>query len=122
MKRSVSLILAAGLLLFVFMLTSLLMMSNSLQDSSHFSRFYLLLLVFNVAGLFALVILIALNLRRLIRQLRKRVPGSRMTIRMVVMFCILSVTPVLIVYYFSLDFLIRGIDNWFDLRVEQALD
>lgn len=122
MRRSGSLILGAGLLLFVFMLTSLLMMSNSLQDSSHFSRFYLLLLVFNLAGLLALIILIALNLRRLIRQLRERVPGSRMTIRMVVMFCVLSVTPVLIVYYFSLDFLLRGIDNWFDLRVEQALD
>lgn len=104
------------------MLTSLLMMSNSLQDSSHFSRFYLLLLIFNAAGLFALVILIAINLRRLIRQLRRRVPGSRMTLRMVAMFSILSVTPVLVVYYFSLDFLLRGIDNWFDLRVEQALD
>ena len=30
--------------------------------------------------------------------------------------------PVLVLYYFSLDFLLRGIDNWFDLRVEQALD
>jgi nitrogen fixation/metabolism regulation signal transduction histidine kinase len=29
---------------------------------------------------------------------------------------------VLIVYLFSLDFLHRGIDSWFDLRVEQALD
>ena len=28
----------------------------------------------------------------------------------------------LIVYYFSLDFLHRGIDSWFDLRIEQALD
>ena len=41
---------------------------------------------------------------------------------MVMLFSILSVTPVLIVYYFSLDFLHRGIDSWFDLRVEQALD
>lgn len=122
MRRSGWLIFIAGLLLFVFMLASLLMMSNSLQDSSHFSRFYLLLLIFNTAGLFALVILIAINLRRLIRQWRQRVPGSRMTLRMVAMFCILSVTPLLVLYYFSLDFLLRGIDNWFDLRVEQALD
>tara|TARA_B100001964_G_scaffold239971_1_gene308764 strand:- start:1696 stop:3624 length:1929 start_codon:yes stop_codon:yes gene_type:complete len=45
-----------------------------------------------------------------------------MTIRIVILFSLLSVTPVLIVYYFSLDFLHRGIDSWFDLRIEQALD
>jgi nitrogen fixation/metabolism regulation signal transduction histidine kinase len=121
MKKSGYLILAAGLLLFVFMLMSLLMMSDALQDSSHFSRFYLVLLIFNVIGILCLLVLITLNLLRLIRQLRGRVPGTRMTIRMIGMFTLLSVTPVLIVYYFSLDFLIRGIDNWFDLRVEQAL-
>ena len=114
--------LITGITLFLLMLGSLLMMSNSLQDSSHFSDFYLGLLIFNTLGLIILVILISLNLRRLIKQLRNRIPGARMTIRMVTMFTILSVTPVLVVYYFSLDFLIRGIDNWFDLRVEQALD
>ena len=45
-----------------------------------------------------------------------------MAIRIVILFSLLSVTPVLVVYYFSLDFLHRGIDSWFDLRVEQALD
>ena len=120
-KKSGILILAAGLLLFVFMLLSLLMMSNALQDSSHFSRFYLGLLVFNILGILCLLVLITLNLQRLIKQLRDRIPGTRMTIRMIGMFTILSVTPVLIVYYFSLDYLDRGIDNWFDLRVEQAL-
>ena len=45
-----------------------------------------------------------------------------MTVRIVILFSLLSVTPVLVVYYFSLDFLHRGIDSWFDLRIEQALD
>ena len=45
-----------------------------------------------------------------------------MAIRIVILFSLLSVTPVLVVYYFSLDFLHRGIDSWLDLRVEQALD
>ncbi len=122
MKKGGQLIFFAGILLFLFMLSSLLMMSNALQTSSHFSEFYLGLLFFNTLGLLVLVVLISINLRRLIQQLQKRLAGARMTIRMVAMFTILSVTPVLIVYYFSLDFLIRGIDNWFDLRVEQALD
>ena len=122
MKHSGRKILIAGFILFIFMLSSLLMMSSSLRDSSHFEKFYLPLLIINSLGLLVMVILISLNLRRLIQQLRWRIPGARMTIRMVTMFSILSVIPVLVVYYFSLDFLLRGIDNWFDLRVEQALD
>src|SRR5690606_38549609 len=122
MRKSGRLIFITGVILFILMLASLLMMSNALQDSSHFSDLYLGLLVFNTLGLLLLTILISLNLKRLIKQLRNRIPAARMTTRMVTMFTVLSVTPVLVVYYFSLDFLIRGIDNWFDLRVEQALN
>jgi nitrogen fixation/metabolism regulation signal transduction histidine kinase len=122
MKQGGRLIFITGIGLFVFMLTSLVIMSEALQNSSHFDRLYSGLLLLITIGLVALTILIGLNLRRLIRQLRKRVPGSRMTLRMVVMLSVLSVTPVLIVYYFSLDFLHRGIDNWFDLEFEQALE
>ena len=122
MKKGEKLITFIGLCLFIFMLSSLLMMSKSLQNSELFDRFYLGLLLFNALGLISLSILIILNLKRLIRQLKNRVIGARMTIRIVILFSLLSVTPVLIVYYFSLDFLHRGIDSWFDLRIEQALD
>ena len=120
-KRGGKLITLIGLCLFVFMLLSLLMMSKTLQNSELFDRFYLALLLFNTLGLISLSILIILNLKRLIRQLKNRVIGSRMTVRIVILFSLLSVTPVLVVYYFSLDFLHRGIDSWFDLRVEERL-
>lgn len=121
MKRSGRLILMAGIFLFIFMLTSLLMMSDALQNSDRFGEYYSGLLIFNAGGLLVLVLLIGLNLKRLARQLRQKIPGAKMTVRMVTMFSILSVTPVLILYYFSLDFLHKGIDSWFDLRIEQAL-
>ena len=122
MKHNGRTILYTGLILFILMLSSLIMMSNALQGSSHFGRFYLGLLIFNAIGLLTFIFLIILNLKQLTRQIRNRTPGARMTVRMVTMFSLLSVIPVLVVYYFSLDFLNRGIDNWFDLRVEQALD
>jgi len=121
-KKGGKIITLIGLCLFIFMLSSLLMMSKTLQNSELFDRFYLGLLLFNALGLVSLSILIILNLKRLIRQLKNRVIGSRMTVRIVILFSLLSVTPVLVVYYFSLDFLHRGIDSWFDLRVEKALD
>lgn len=122
MKSEKNLILLIGIGLFIFMLMSLLMMSQTLQNPELFDRYYSSLLIFNALGLISLVILILVNLKRLIRQLKNHVIGSRMTVRMVMIFSLLSVTPVLIVYSFSLDFLHRGIDSWFDLRVEQALD
>ena len=121
-KRPGTLILYSGIVLFACMLASLLMMSDALKDSSQFSRLYSGLLIFTTVGLCALVTLIFLNLRHLIHQRRNHVPGTRMTVRMIGMFTALSVTPVLVVYLFSIDFLHRGIDSWFDLRVEQALD
>ena len=121
-KRGPKAVLCIGAALFIFMLAALLLMSRSLQNSALFDRYYAGLLLFNAAGLVSLLILIGLNIKRLIRQFRARVAGSRMTLRMLLLFSALSVTPVLIVYYFSLDFLHRGIDSWFDLRVEEALD
>ena len=122
MKRGPKTGLGIGAALFIFMLAALLLMSRSLQNSALFDRYYAGLLLFNAAGLVSLLILIGLNIKRLIRQFRARVAGARMTLRMLLLFAVLSVTPVLIVYYFSLDFLHRGIDSWFDLRVEEALD
>ncbi len=122
MNKGSNLILIIGSSLFVFMLASLVMMSQALQNSDLFDRYYSVLLILNASGLITLSILILLNLKRLIRQFKNKIVGSRMTVRMVMIFSLLSVTPVLIVYYFSLDFLHRGIDSWFDLRVEQALD
>jgi PAS domain S-box-containing protein len=116
------LILLTGIALFCFMLASLLMLSDALQNSQRFGDYYSGLLLFNAGGLLVLVVLIALNLRQLVVQYRRRVPGIRMTVRMVIVFSVLAVTPVVILYYFSLNFLHRGIDNWFDLRVEEALD
>jgi nitrogen fixation/metabolism regulation signal transduction histidine kinase len=116
------LILATGVGLFGFMLAVLLMMSEILQNSERFGDYYSLLLWVSAFGLLVLIVLIGINLRNLIVQLRQRAPGIRLTLRMVAMTSVLAVTPVLILYYFSLSFLHRGIDNWFDLRVEEALD
>lgn len=122
MKRGEKIITWVGLSLFIFMLAALVLLSQSLQNSELFNKYYSILFFFNALGLLFLIVLIAVNFRRLLRQKRNKVIGSRMTTRMVVVFAFLSVTPVLVVYYFSLDFLHRGIDSWFDLRVEQALD
>ena len=97
----------------LLLLVSLILMSNATQGSARFGQLYSLLLIINALGLVALAGLIGWNLFSLLRQVGKGEPGARLTVRMVAVFVILSVTPVLVVYYFSLQFLHRGIDSWF---------
>ncbi len=103
----------------VLMLTSLYLLSVATENSAVFGRLHTPLLVINVVALAVLVGLIAMNLWRLIRQRRQGETGSRLTVRLVLMFVILAVVPVSVVYYFSMQFLERGIETWFGARVEQ---
>ncbi len=108
--------------LFALLLASLFMFSRATQNSEEFSRSYLMLLILVVVELLLLVGLIGVNLQRLVRQYRNRATGSRLTARLVVMFVILAAVPASVLYYFSVDFIRRGIDSWFDVKVERALD
>jgi len=120
-KRRVT-VLAAVSLLSISLLASLILMSAAIQNSSSFGAMYSVLLILNSIGLLTFVALIAINVRRLVQQLRRREPGARLTLRMFVIFVSLAVLPVLIVYGFSLDFLRRGIDSWFDVEIDRALN
>ena len=109
-------------LLSILLLSSLFLMSAATQNSEQFGRLYMVLLVVNLLGLVSLLVLITSNLLRLRRQYRNRATGSRLTVRLMLMFVLLSLAPVSLVYYFSLGFIQRGIDSWFDVRVERTLD
>ena len=121
-KRRRATVLAAVSLLSLSLLTSLIIMSAAIQNSGNFGAMYSILLLLNSAGLLTFITLIVINLRRLIRQLRRREAGARLTLRMLVIFVTLAVFPVLVVYGFSLDFLRRGIDSWFDIEIDRALN
>lgn len=112
---------APVIILSALLLVSLYFMSRVTENSEEFGRLYSTLLLVSIGELIILVGLIGTNLFHLARQYRSYATGSRLTVRLVVMFVILAVTPVSIVYYFSLEFLRRGIDSWFDVRVEEAL-
>ncbi len=107
--------------LFVLLLLSLYLLSYATEQSDRFGNLYEWMLLINAAGLLVLATLIGVNLFRLVRQYRANAVGSRMTVRLLVMFVLIAVVPVSLVYYFSLQFLQRGIDSWFDVQIEQPL-
>lgn len=118
--------LASGFLpilaLSALLLTSLYLMGAATRNSEDFGRLYIVLLAVNVIGVVTLAVLIIANFARLVRQYRARAVGSRLTARLLGIFVTLALLPGAVVYYFSLDFIARGIDSWFDVRFERALD
>jgi nitrogen fixation/metabolism regulation signal transduction histidine kinase len=58
----------------------------------------------------------------LLREYRTHVPGAKLKARIVGMFVGLAVVPLLVVFYFSMQFINRGIDTWFNVEVEEGLE
>jgi nitrogen fixation/metabolism regulation signal transduction histidine kinase len=106
----------------IFMLASLWLLSAATENSGQFGRMQVVLVVVNVVGLFVLVALIGIDIIRLVRQYRRAATGSKLTTRLVTIFVVMALVPVSIVFYFSLGFLQRGIDSWFDVKIERAMD
>jgi PAS domain S-box-containing protein len=100
---------------------ALLLLAKSVQNSSAFDRLQPWILLLNITGVIALLVLLTRKLWQLFRDYRDHVPGSRLTARTVTIFGLLVIAPLLIVYLFSLDFLNRGIDSWFKVEVKQGL-
>ena len=111
---------AAALLL--LLLVVLHLTSNAVQDVDASSRYLVPLLMVTVAGLVALAMLIVLNAYRLWREYKEQKAGSRLTLRMVVVFLSLSLPPGAVVYYYSMGIMTQGIDRWFDVDIGGSVD
>lgn len=107
--------------LFVLLMGSLYLMADATRSETSFEELHYWLLPFNILLLAIFLILIVFNVARLAKQVMKRQPGSRLTLRLLLMFVLLAIVPVGIVYTFSIWLLQEGVDSWFDVDVEQAL-
>jgi nitrogen fixation/metabolism regulation signal transduction histidine kinase len=56
------------------------------------------------------------------RRLKAGLFGSKLTLRMVLLFALVAVLPGALVYAVSVQFLVRSIDTWFNVRVDNALE
>src|SRR5277367_1867699 len=102
-------------------IVALFLLATAAPNSGKFEKWLPWILLVNISGLLTLFALLAGKLTRLVRDFRRHVPGSRLKGRTVAIFSALAVAPILVVYYFSLQFINRGIDSWFELEVSQGL-
>lgn len=100
----------------------LFLLASATSNTDLFARHYALLVGVNVVIALALVGLVAVQLRNLRREYRNGVFGARLKTRLLLMLALMAVLPGVVVYGVSMQFAVRSIDSWFDVRVDSALD
>src|SRR5438874_8196900 len=100
----------------------LFLLATASANTALFARNYDLLLVLNGTMVVLLMGLVVYQLLRLRRNLKAGVFGSRLAVRLVLLFALLAVLPGALLYGVSVQFLGKSIESWFDVRVDRALE
>ena len=115
MKALIALILLMGAAM-------LYLLSNASSNTPMFARNLPLLLLIGVALVLGLMMLVGYQLLALRRRLAAGLFGSKLTLRLVLLFSLVAVLPGALVYGVSVEFLNKSIESWFDVRVDKALE
>ena len=100
----------------------LFLLAQASANTSLFTEVYPILLMINGLAALALLVLVALRLGKLWRDVRHKVFGSRLKARLLGMLALMAVLPGALVYVVSMQFAVKSIDSWFDVRVDSALE
>ncbi|WP_236822494.1 ATP-binding protein [Andreprevotia sp. IGB-42] len=100
----------------------LFLLATASGSTSVFSQYYNQVLGLNILLLLGLVWLVGSRLWHLKKRVKAKEFGSRLTLRLVLSFALIAVLPGALVYTLSVQFLNRSIENWFSVRVDNALD
>lgn len=119
LSRGMQFLIALVLMLGAVMLY---LLSGASANTPWFSGDLPLLLALGVGVVLILMLVVGYQLLLLRRRLNARVFGSKLTLRLVLLFALVAVLPGALVYAVSVQFLSRSIESWFDVRVEKALE
>mgnify|MGYP001134409172 CR=1 FL=1 len=99
-----------------------ILLASASADTALFARHTPLLIGMNALAALVLLGLVGTQLRRLWRDYHRGVFGARLKSRLLLMLVLMAVLPGALVYLVSMQFAVKSIDSWFDVRVEAALD
>lgn len=99
----------------------LYLLASASANTPLMERYYPLLIIVNALIVLGMLGVVGWQLRQLWKEYRAHVFGSRLKLRLVLMFGGLTLLPGIVVYAVSMQFVTRSIDSWFNVRVEAAL-
>jgi PAS domain S-box-containing protein len=115
MKYLIALIVVLGALM-------LYLLSGASANTPLFARDLPVILFCGVALILGLSVLVGYQLLVLRRRLSAGLFGSKLTLRLVLLFALVAVLPGVLVYAVSVQFLNKSIESWFNVRVDKALE
>ena len=80
------------------------------------------LLVVNVFSFLVFLFIVGLSARNLINDFRKNKLGAKLRLRMALAFGGLAIVPAVVLFFFAINFMNKGISVWSDADVEQGLN
>ncbi len=101
---------------------ALFLLATATANTDLFAQGYDNLLILNGVLVGLLMFVVGWQLWRLRRRLKKGVFGSRLAVRLVLLFALVAILPGALVYAVSVQFIGRSIESWFDVRVDRALE
>jgi len=100
----------------------LFLLTSATANTALFAQSYPLLIGLNLAIALALIVLVVVQLRGLWSEYREHRFGSRLKLRLLALFALMAIIPGLVIYAVSVQFALRSIESWFDVRVDAALE
>jgi len=101
---------------------SLFLLASATANSDVFADSYPYLLAINGFIVVSLLGVVVYQMRALITDLRAKKFGSRLKYRLLIFFALMAIVPGSVVYVISLQFVMRSIETWFNVRVDAALE
>lgn len=100
----------------------LFLLATAGSNIEFLERLYRWLIAFNVIFVLFLLVVVGFLLWRLSRRLKAQVFGSRLALRLLMVFSLMAILPGALVYGISVQFLGKSIESWFDVKVDEALE
>ncbi|MEK6735639.1 MAG: ATP-binding protein [Pseudomonadota bacterium] len=100
----------------------LFLLATAGANTEFLERRYRLLLAINIVFVLFLMVVVGYLLWRFRRRLKSGVFGSRLALRLLLIFSLMAILPGALVYTVSVQFLEKSIESWFDVKVDRALE
>jgi nitrogen fixation/metabolism regulation signal transduction histidine kinase len=101
---------------------ALFLLATASASTAMFAEHYTMLLLLNGGVALTLAALVIYQLLTLRRKLRAGVFGAKLTLRLVLLFGLMALLPGTLIYAVSVQFLAKGIESWFEVKLDRALE
>ena len=101
---------------------SLLALMFAADNPNELNRMQSSLLVLNILSFIVFLIIVALSAKNLLNDYRKNKLGAKLRLRMALAFSGLAVIPAVVLFFFAINFMNKGISVWSDADVAQGLN